>query len=383
MGRNLLCSLIAITLVLSTTFVGRAGDKDKAPANSKDANVLSGELTAKDPVDAKTDNPSKLHKVMLTAGKIYRIDLESKDFDTFLRLEDPSGKEIAYNDDLGENNLNSRIVHKAGAAGEYRVIASTFKGAGKYTITIQEGTAKELLAWQVQNLPGLPKDDQKRVFAEYLNEVRQQGDKLQVPDVQRMIGLAQGLEYAGSAELSAQAYTEFGKVLAASKNPEFASVGKTMQGAARRAKLMGSPITVHGKTVQGKDFDWSSYKGKVVLVDFWATWCPPCKEEIPNIKKMYDTYHDRGFEVVAISLDQDGREKPTKYMEQHKLPWTCLFDREPGKDLQPLAEYYGIFEIPQAILVNREGRVISMNARGPELARLLEKELGAQSRGSK
>jgi hypothetical protein len=70
-------------------------------------------------------------------------------------------------------------------------------------------------------------------------------------------------------------------------------------------------------------------------------------------------------------------------MENEKLPWLCLFDPQPGKDLQPLAEYYGIFSIPQAILVDQEGRVVSMNARGAELERLLEKHIGPSEKSEK
>jgi len=64
--------------------------------------------------------------------------------------------------------------------------------------------------------------------------------------------------------------------------------------------LTGEPVKVSGKTVDGKPFDISEYKGKVVIVDFWATWCGPCLAELPNLKKIYQKYHDRGLEIVGV-----------------------------------------------------------------------------------
>jgi len=86
--------------------------------------------------------------------------------------------------------------------------------------------------------------------------------------------------------------------------------------------------------------------------------------------------------VVAISIDE-GKTSPITYMEKEKLPWVCLFDPAPGKDRESLQQYYGVFSIPQAILVDREGRVVSMNARGPELERLLEKHIGPREKSDK
>src|SRR5205814_1794879 len=134
--------------------------------------------------------------------------------------------------------------------------------------------------------------------------------------------------------------------------------------------LVGNTMEVKGKTLDGKDFDLGNLKGKVVLVDFWATWCGPCVAEIPNIKKLYEKYNPQGFEVIGISLD-NGAEAPKKFMEKEEMPWPCIFDGI-GKDTAGLADQYGVTSIPLAILVDRKGRVVSMRARGPELTRLLE-----------
>jgi thiol-disulfide isomerase/thioredoxin len=190
------------------------------------------------------------------------------------------------------------------------------------------------------------------------------------------------MEYSAKRDQALEIYTDFGKTLAAAPNPDVAKMGKTMEGAVRRAKLLGNPMVVYGHTLEGKDFDWKAYKGKVVLVEFWAVGSAAYRAELPTLKKLHQAYNKRGFEVVAINID-DHKNGPLKYVETEKLPWVCLFDAQPGKDREPLALYYGVFDIPQAILVDREGRVVSMKAFGPELEQLLEKQLGPREQSSK
>ena len=95
----------------------------------------------------------------------------------------------------------------------------------------------------------------------------------------------------------------YGKLLSTSDIPELAEQAKSLEGTARRLDLVGKPMKIVGKTLDGSEFDWASYKGKVVLVQFWATWCKPCREELPNIIADYEKFHKQGFDVVGISLD--------------------------------------------------------------------------------
>jgi thiol-disulfide isomerase/thioredoxin len=153
-----------------------------------------------------------------------------------------------------------------------------------------------------------------------------------------------------------------------------------LEGIERRLNLPGNAIEVSGTFLDGTKLDWASYRGKVVLVDYWATWCGPCRAEVPNILQNYLKYHDKGFDVIGISLD-DTREAAEEYVKQTNIPWPSLFhESTEGSGWQnPMAVRYGITGIPTAILVDQEGNVVSMNARGPRLAAELEKLLGKSS----
>jgi thiol-disulfide isomerase/thioredoxin len=192
--------------------------------------------------------------------------------------------------------------------------------------------------------------------------------------------VAQQLEFTGKPDLAKEALQTFSDVLkkGAEANEQLKPIVEGMAGTLRRMDLIGNEIEIKGKTVDGKDFDWAAYsKGKVILVDFWATWCGPCIGEMPNVKKNYDKYHDKGFDIVGISLDTD-RKKLEEFLEKEETKWTTLFEDGVGWK-HPVATYYGIQGIPTVILVDQKGKVVSLNARGPELGKLLEKLLGPAS----
>jgi peroxiredoxin len=238
---------------------------------------------------------------------------------------------------------------------------------------------KRIMAAMSDHGPEISKQDLQKEAAAILDEVRETlcGTKPDSQDIGLTMTVGKLLQQTDQGELAAQAYREFAAFFAKSEDKQLAEYGPKLQGAARLATLIGKPIEISGTLVSGKKFDWSAYKGKVVLIDFWATWCGPCVGEIPNVKADYEKYHERGFEVVGVSLDSE-RPALEAFIEKEQLPWPILFSEDPqhsGWDT-PLATYYGVMALPTTILVDQQGNVVTLEARGEELSERLAQLLG-------
>lgn len=118
----------------------------------------------------------------------------------------------------------------------------------------------------------------------------------------------------------------------------------------------------------GKAISLHDFKGKYVLVDFWASWCGPCRAENPNLLKAYNTFKSKDFTIVGISLDSDAG-KWKKAIKEDKLPWTQLSDLK-GRE-NAIAQYYNVRGIPWNILVDRDGKIVAKDLRGSELEKKL------------
>jgi peroxiredoxin len=140
------------------------------------------------------------------------------------------------------------------------------------------------------------------------------------------------------------------------------------------ALAIGQPFPAFAEQdLDGKPLSLEQYQGKVVLVDFWATWCGPCKEELPNVIAAYQKYHARGFEIIGISLDKS-REDLTEFIKEENMPWAQYFDGLGWKN--KLAQQYGIDSIPATFLVGADGKIVAKNLRGPALEKKLAALLG-------
>jgi len=121
---------------------------------------------------------------------------------------------------------------------------------------------------------------------------------------------------------------------------------------------------------EGKPVSLSSFKGKYVLLDFWASWCGPCRGENPNVVKAYNTYKDKGFTVLGVSLDGGGQKNAwLEAIKKDGLTWTEVSDLQGWKN--DAAKLYNIIAIPQNFLISPDGTIIAKNLRGEELQKKL------------
>ncbi|MBI5044108.1 MAG: TlpA family protein disulfide reductase [Nitrospirae bacterium] len=107
------------------------------------------------------------------------------------------------------------------------------------------------------------------------------------------------------------------------------------------------------KDTSGKKISLSSYKGRVIMINFWATWCPPCRQEMPSMEALFKEYNKRGFEVLAISSDSQGEKIVKPFMEFYELTFSALMDAD-GE----VHSLYGVTSIPTTYIVDKNGNIV-------------------------
>lgn len=124
------------------------------------------------------------------------------------------------------------------------------------------------------------------------------------------------------------------------------------------------------KTPEGEDLSLSDLRGKVVLIDFWASWCGPCRKENPHVVKLYNKYKDQGFEILSVSLDKD-KDRWTQAIEADGMDWKHVSDLQGWKN--QVAQTYSVRSIPHTVLLDKEGKIIARDLRSKALDQQLEK----------
>ena len=161
---------------------------------------------------------------------------------------------------------------------------------------------------------------------------------------------------------------------------------ESVSGQRMKEKIDASLATAEGSlapdftapTPDGKEITLSKVKGKVTIIDFWAAWCGPCRKENPNVVKVYEKYHDKGLEIIGISLDGNPRQKDAKQewlnaIEKDGLTWHHVSNLNYFNG--PVAKKYNIRSIPATFILDSEGKIIAKNLRGPALEKKISELL--------
>ncbi len=240
---------------------------------------------------------------------------------------------VALRDQLVKGKADLDLV----AAVEYRTLAA------EYGLALSR--AKDITKVQEKRLADLE------------GFVRKYPKCLDAADALLELGMAQ--EFAGDVDKALQWYQSAAKSFAGTPQ------AKKAAGAARRLDSVGKPLVLRGKNLSGGNVDLAEYRGKVVVIQYWATWCEPCKTDIARLKELYAKYAKSGFDVIGINLDNRQAEVED-YLQENRLPWQQMY--EPGGLDSRLAYELGVLTLPTMLLIDDEGKVLSRSIHIAELS---------------
>ncbi len=195
----------------------------------------------------------------------------------------------------------------------------------------------------------------------------------------QFVNLSTDLEYRGLVNVASELSAFIKTKVASFKNSTYVeAIAGALDSQERRLGIRGQHLELDGLVdLDGNPLDWSAYKGKVVLIDFWATWCIPCLKELPNIRKAKEEFSRNGFEVLSINMD-DNLPEAKKFLSSNPLPWKTYH----SSDLSALgfksafAKQIGINAIPFLVLVGTDGKVAAVHVRGDRIVPSVRSMLG-------
>jgi thiol-disulfide isomerase/thioredoxin len=230
-------------------------------------------------------------------------------------------------------------------------------------VKFRQMTAGYFLSLNVDNPPA---DYFVKVQTDWLQQLEQYTkDYPKSPDTaEAMLQLANAQEFAGNEEAANGWYERIVKEF-----PD-APCAKKAGGARARLGSVGKTLNLQGKSASGGTVDLSKYRGHVVLIQYWATWCEPCKADMPTLKDLVSRYGRSGFDIIGVNLD-GSPETMAGYVKEYGLSWPQIHEQG-GLDSRP-ANDLGILTLPTMILVDQQGKVVNRNINVAELDPTLKK----------
>ncbi len=212
---------------------------------------------------------------------------------------------------------------------------------------------------------GLPETSQKVYFDALLLRIPESSNTYRLA----LAGIVTGLMAAENSTLTGDFVARY---LAKYRAVEQPRVIATLEAQSKRNQsfvIGGEAPDFTLNTMEDKPLKMSSLRGKILLIDFWASWCGPCRRENPAVVALYDKYKNKGFEILGVSLDQ-AKDRWQQAVQTDGLKWQHVSDLKGWQN--EVAALYGVRSIPQTVLLDKNGRIIARNLRGEELAKKLE-----------
>ncbi|HEY3373325.1 MAG TPA: TlpA disulfide reductase family protein [Prolixibacteraceae bacterium] len=356
--RNLLA-----TLVVALTIFACHSTKDEFSIKGSIAGVETGKVYLQKIVDGRPQNIDTTDVVdgkFAFKGKMELPDirllrLNDQDYLAQLFLDNSDVKVVANKDSLRATKITGSpsqdIFQKY-----LKELEHMNKGVAKlqqsYQSAIASGNVEEAKKDSIDYIATI---ENMKVFTK--NFVKENNNSV-VSAYLTLVQLAPQLSEAELDSIAAKFPAEISKSEYVIKLKEMAEgMRKTAIGVVAPDFTMNDP--------EGKPITLSSLRGKIVMIDFWASWCGPCRKENPNVVKLYQQYHDKGFEILGVSLDRT-KEEWVKAIQDDQLKWLHVSDLQFWQNTA--ARLYSVNSIPQTYLLDKEGKIIAKGLRSEELA---------------
>ena len=375
MTRNL---FFCIASILSAGFTVNAQSTKPFTVTGKIEKATPGGFVY---LEANSQPTRKLDSTKVESGSTFTLKSQVIDGGEVFVLNVGGGQKVALLVEGGET-LNVvadgyKVDGKTGQVGKATVTGSKNMGYYGKLMTLRSDMETRVANWNKQVAVATEKKDSKRVAQieqEYTTAEREVVDKVKamLPEMGTSLVSLFALNFI-NVESDFDTYDRLAQRFQ-KENPN-SPHAKSLIGRVTRIKgvMVGSAAPeISLRDTTGNAIALSSLRGKYVLVDFWASWCGPCRAENPNVVRMYNKYKDKGFTIYGVSLDRTKAEWQ-RAIRNDNLPWTHVSDLKFWQSTA--AQQYGVQAIPQTFLLDKEGKIIAKNLRGDALEHKLEEIL--------